>query len=131
MTNAPAPTEPNYASPSQVGSAEVSDLVTGQLAAAVELRCGGKAYLADTSEVRLDDCNGAAWVGHVHVFDLQDHNHRRRAYAWPTAVHGGVATGIHVVLHLPSIMSPMDAVMRVLGGRRRAPAILAASAQPR
>lgn len=131
MTNAPAPTEPTYASLSQVGGAEVSDLVTGQLAAAVEVRCGGKAYLADTSEVRLDDCNGAAWVGHVYVFDLQDHDHRRRAYAWPTAVEGGVAMGIHVVLHLPSIMSATDAVMRVLGGRRRTPATAVANAQPR
>lgn len=95
----------------------MSDVVTGQLAAAVELRCGGKAFLVDSSEVRLH--GGLAWVGRVYVFDVQDHDHSRRAYAWPTAISGGIATGIHVVLQLPSIMSPADAVTRVLGGRRR------------
>lgn len=131
MTNALAPTEPTHASPSQVGSAEMSEVVTGQLAAAVELRCGGKAHLAGASEVRLDDGESAGWVGHVYVFDLQDRDRRRRAYAWPTEVKAGVACGVHVVLHLPSILSPMDAVMRVLGGRRKAPAAAAASAKPR
>lgn len=122
MTNAPAPTELSCAPLPQSGRAEASDLVTAQLAAAVELRCGGKARLTDTSQVQLDDPNGRAWAGQVYVFELDDRERTRRAYAWPTKIEAGLASGIHVVLHLPSIMSPTDAVMRVLGARRRSAA---------
>ena len=96
--------------------AALPDAVTGQLAVAVELRCGGKAVLNHTTEVRLDFPDGKVWEGTVYVFDLRDHPTLWRAYAWPTANQRGEAKRAHVVLHLCSVTSPKEAARRTLGG---------------
>ena len=96
----------------------MADALAERLAAAVEVRCGGKASLNHVQQVHLDLEDGAIWDGVIHVFDLDRHQTAQRVYAWPSAI-GGRTPSIHVVLHSFSIESAQDAARRTLFGRRQ------------
>lgn len=97
---------------------QVCDSVTIKLAAAVEDRFGGKASLNCIELVRVEDAAGGVFETSVRVFDLASQDKLRRAYAWPTSIDGDKAVGVRVVMHLPSIATPQEAVMRTLGSRK-------------
>lgn len=118
MTDVPAGPELMCARQTEALAGQVCDPVTVQLAAAVEDRLGGKASLAGIELVRVENPAGDVIETSVHVFDLASQDKLRRAYAWPTSVDGDKAAGVRVVMHLPSIATPQEAVMRTLGGRK-------------
>jgi hypothetical protein len=50
------------------------------------------------------------WEGVVHVFDLEGHPKAPRAYAWSSPIEGSTKRRFFAVLHIPPIVSPLDAV---------------------
>jgi hypothetical protein len=50
------------------------------------------------------------WEGVVHVFDLSGHPKATRAYAWSSPIEGSTKRRFFAVLHIPPIVSPLDAV---------------------
>ena len=51
-----------------------------------------------------------AWKGDVHVFDLKDHPTASRCYAWSSAIEGSKKRRFYVVLQVPPVTSPVEAV---------------------
>ena len=51
-----------------------------------------------------------AWEGEVYVFDLMDHPTASRCYAWSSAVEGSDKRKFYAVLHVPPVISPVEAV---------------------
>ena len=77
----------------------------------VEARHGGTATLAQT--VPIDKSYGGLpiWRGAVYIFDLEaSPSGAPRAYAWIAVSLDGQEVQTVVVLHLPPILSPVDAV---------------------
>ena len=82
---------------------------------AVEHLHGCKALFVESVPVRemykfADQYKGVqVWAGDVAVFDLTEHPKATRVYVWSEATTG-TKRGFFAVLHVPPIISPLDAV---------------------
>jgi hypothetical protein len=81
-----------------------------QLKEAIESQHGGTATLAQSVPVRETFKGQLVWEGVVHVFDLSGHPKATRAYAWSSPIEGSTKRRFFAVLHIPPIVSPLDAV---------------------
>jgi hypothetical protein len=91
-----------------------------QLKEAIETQHGGAATLAQSVPV-LETFEGqTVWEGVVHVFDLEGHPKATRAYAWSSPIEGSAKRRFFAVLHIPPIVSPLDAVRAAIVAERRA-----------
>jgi hypothetical protein len=79
----------------------------------VERRHGCQAALREVVGI-VEQLEGErVWQGKVYVFDLIGHPHASVAFAWKESVAGDPTAAMHVVLGIPPIDSPMDAVRHV------------------
>jgi hypothetical protein len=60
------------------------------------------------------------WDGVVHLFDLKNHPHAKRAYAWSAAIRGGARPRYFAVLHMGRVKSPAEAVQAAIAAIRAA-----------
>jgi hypothetical protein len=81
-----------------------------QLKEAIETQHGGKATIVQSVPVRETFEGQPVWEGVVHVFDLEGHPKTTRAYAWSSPIEGSTKRRFFAVLHVPPIVSPVDAV---------------------
>lgn len=88
----------------------VIEVNAGQLKEAIETQHGGTATLAQSMPVLETFKGQPVWEGVVHVFDLSGHPKATRAYAWSSPVEGRTKRRFFAVLHIPPIVSPLDAV---------------------
>src|SRR3984893_10230500 len=96
------------------------DVDARQLKEAIETQHGGTATLAQSVPV-LETFEGqAVWEGIVHVFDLEGHPKATRAYAWSSPIEGSTKRRFFAVLHIPPIVSPLDAVRAAIVAEQKA-----------
>ncbi len=81
-----------------------------QLKEAIESQHGGMATLAQSVPVRETFEGQTVWEGVVHVFNLKGHHKATRAYGWSSPIGGSTKRRFFAVLHIPPIVSPVDAV---------------------
>jgi len=86
------------------------DVLISELKTAIESQHGGTATLAQSVPVLETFQEQIVWEGVVHVFDLEGHPKATRAYAWSSPVEDSTKRRFFAVLHIPPIMSPVDAV---------------------
>jgi hypothetical protein len=90
-----------------------------ELKRAVESQHGGHARLAQSVPV-TETFNGIdVWRGMVHIFDLEGHPKATRAYAWSSPIEGSTKRRFFAVLHIPPIVSPLDAVRAAIVAEHR------------
>jgi hypothetical protein len=90
-----------------------------QLKEAIETQHGGTATLVQAVPV-LETFEGqTVWEGIVHVFDLAGHPKATRAYAWSSPIEGSTKRRFFAVLHIPPIVSPLDAVRAAIVAEQR------------
>jgi hypothetical protein len=89
------------------------------LKAAIEGMHGGTATFVQAVPVREEFEGAPVWEGVVHVFDLADNPKADRAYAWSSPVDGSGKRRIFAVLHIPPIISPVNAVRAAIVQERR------------
>src|SRR5438552_17613125 len=77
------------------------------------------ARLVQSAPVREKFVRETVWEGVVHVFDLSGHPKATRAYAWSSPIEGSTKRRFFAVLHIPPIVSPLDAVRAAIGAERR------------
>jgi hypothetical protein len=90
-----------------------------QLKEAIEVQHGGKATLAQSVPVLETFGGQTVWEGVVHVFDLAGHPKATRAYAWSSPIEGSTKRRFFAVLHIPPIVSPLDAVRAAIVAEHR------------
>jgi hypothetical protein len=95
------------------------EVSTDQLQAAVEGMHGCRASLAQSVPVSERFNGQPVWEGVVHVFDLDGHPTAKRAYAWSSPVEGSDRRKFFAVLHVPPVMSPVDAVRAAIVSNHR------------
>jgi hypothetical protein len=88
----------------------VIEVDTHQLKEAIESQHGGTATLVQAVPVKETFEGKTVWEGVVHVFDLTGHPKAMRAYAWSSPIEGSTKRRFFAVLHVPPIVSPLDAV---------------------
>lgn len=93
---------------------------TRQLKETIEAQHGGTATLAQSVPVRETFNGEPVWEGVVHVFNLEGHPKAMRAYAWSSPIEGSTKRRFFAVLHIPPIMSPIDAVRAAIVADHRA-----------
>jgi hypothetical protein len=91
-----------------------------QLKEAIESQHGGTATLVQAVPVKETFESQTVWEGIVHVFDLVGHPKATRAYAWSSPVEGSTKRRFFAVLHIPPIVSPLDAVRAAIVAEHRA-----------
>jgi hypothetical protein len=92
----------------------VSAVDTRQLGAAIEFQHGGRATFIRSVPVKEMHTGQTVWEGIVHVFDLEGHPKATRAYAWSSPIEGSTKRRFFAVLHIPPIVSPLDAVQAAI-----------------
>jgi hypothetical protein len=92
---------------------------TDQLKRVIESRLGGVASFARSARV-APARQSTDWDGMVHLFDLKDHPHAKRAYAWSSPIRGGTKPRYFAVLHMAGVRSPAEAVRAAVAAVRRA-----------
>jgi hypothetical protein len=90
-----------------------------QLKEAIESQHGGMATLAQAVPVKETFEGQTVWEGIVHVFDLEGHPKATRAYAWSSPIEGSTKRRFFAVLHIPPIVSPLDAVRAAIIAEHR------------
>ena len=91
-----------------------------QLKEVVETQHGGTATLVQAVPVKETFESQTVWEGIVHVFDLYGHPKATRAYAWSSPIEGSDKRRFFAVLHIPPIVSPIDAVRAAIVAEHRA-----------
>jgi hypothetical protein len=81
-----------------------------QLQEAVEQMHSCKATWVEEIPIRETFKEDTVWEGTVHVFDLTGHPKATRAYAWSSSMQGSSKHRFFAVLHIPPVLSPLDAV---------------------
>jgi hypothetical protein len=81
-----------------------------ELKTAIQAQHGGTATLVQAVPVKETFKGSTVWEGVVHVFDLEGHPKATRAYAWSSPIEGSTKRRFFAVLHIPPIVSPLDAV---------------------
>jgi hypothetical protein len=90
-----------------------------QLKEAIETQHGGTATFVQAGLVKETFKGSTVWEGVVHVFDLEGHPKAARAYAWSSPIEGSTKRRFFAVLHIPPIVSPLDAVRAAIVAERR------------
>jgi hypothetical protein len=90
-----------------------------QLKEAIESQHGGTATLVQAVPVKETFEGQTVWEGVVHVFDLEGHPKATRAYAWSSPIEGSTKRRFFAVLHIPPIVSPLDAVRAAIVAEHR------------
>jgi hypothetical protein len=90
-----------------------------ELKIAIQAQHGGTATLVQAVPVKETFKGSTVWEGVVHVFDLEGHPKATRAYAWSSPIEGSTKRRFFAVLHIPPIMSPVDAVRAAIVAERR------------
>ncbi len=88
----------------------MTEVEADQLKRAVEGQHGCKATLAQTVPVKETFGGKTVWEGVVHVFKLTGHPKANLAYAWSSPIEGSDKRRFFAVLHVPPIVSPVEAV---------------------
>ena len=88
--------------------------------ATVESQHGGTATLVQVLPVKEIFEGQTVWEGIVHTFDLAGHPKAERAYAWSSPIEGSTKRRFFAVLHIPPIVSPLDAVRAAIVAEHRA-----------
>lgn len=95
---------------------------TDQLRRVIESRLGGTASFARSMRVVPANRLSSEWDGVVHLFDLKNNPHAKRAYAWSSAIRGGSKPRYFAVLHTGRVRGPAEAVraaiLAVRGGKK-------------
>jgi hypothetical protein len=86
---------------------------------AIKTQHSGTAMLVQSVPVCETFKGDPVWEGVVHVFDLAGHPKATRAYAWSSPIEGSTKRRFFAVLHIPPIMSPVDAVRAAIVAERR------------
>ena len=81
-----------------------------ELQHAVETQHRCHASLAYVESVSEEFAGEVVWHGSVHVFDIDGHARAKRAYAWSSPIEGSNKRRFFVVLQIPPINTPSDAV---------------------
>jgi hypothetical protein len=89
------------------------------LRATVESLHGCMATLAQSVPVKETFGGKTVWDGIVHVFKLTGHPTATRAYAWSSPIEGSDKRRFFAVLHVPPIMSPVEAVRAAIVAEQR------------
>ena len=71
---------------------------------------GCKARFRDKTVVREEFEGKTAWMGVVHIFDLDGHPTASMAYAWSDPVPGSDRRHFYAVLHEGPVQSAADAI---------------------
>jgi hypothetical protein len=95
------------------------DVSADQLSKAIESQQGGTATLAQSVPIRETFESQTVWEGVVHVFGLAGHPKATRAYAWSSPIEGSTKRRFFAVLHIPPIVSPLDAVRAAIVAEHR------------
>jgi hypothetical protein len=90
-----------------------------QLKKAVEDMHNCTARLIQCVPVKERFVHEPVWEGVVHVFDLEGHPTATRAYAWSSPIENSTKRRFFAVLHVPPIMSPLDAVRAAIVAENR------------
>ncbi len=98
----------------------MGEVEADQLKRAVEAQHICRATLAQSIPILETFKDQTVWEGIVHVFDLEGHPQASRAYAWASPVEGSDNRRFFAVLHIPPIMSPLDAVRAAIVAEHRA-----------
>lgn len=98
----------------------MGNAATDQLKRVIESRLGGVASFMRSARVAPANRPASEWDGLVHLFDLKDHPHAKRAYAWSSPVRGGAKPRYFAVLHMGGVRSPAEAVRAAVAAVRRA-----------
>ena len=93
---------------------------TDQLKRVIETRLGGVANFARSARVAPANRPASEWDGMVHLFDLKNHPHAKRVYAWSSPIRGGSKPRYFAVLHMGGVRSPSEAVRAAIAAVRRA-----------
>ena len=97
----------------------MAEVDADQLKRSVEAQHGGTATLAHSIPILETFEEQPVWEGVVHVFDLEGHPNATRAYAWSSPIEGSTKRRFFAVLHIPPIVSPLDAVRAAIVAERR------------
>ena len=97
----------------------MNEVSTLELRKAIESQHGGTATLAQAVPVRETFKGQLVWEGIVHIFDLEGHPMASRAYAWSSPIEGSTKRRFFAVLHIPPIVSPLDAVRAAIVAEAR------------
>jgi hypothetical protein len=97
----------------------MSNVSTDLLKRVIESRLGGTASFSRSTRVAAAAAS-AGWDGIVHWFDLKNHPHATRAYAWSSAIRGGTKPRYFAVLHMGRVKGPAEAVKEAVAAIRRA-----------
>jgi hypothetical protein len=97
----------------------MNEVSTTELRRAIETHHGGTATLAQSVPVREIFEGQPVWEGEVHVFDLQGHRKTTRAYGWSSPIKNSTKRRFFAVLHIPPIVSPLDAVRAAIVAEHR------------
>lgn len=98
----------------------MGNVATDQLKRVIESRLGGVASFARSARVAPANRPASEWDGMVHLFDLKDHPHAKRAYAWSSPIQGGAKPRYFAVLHMGGVRNPAEAVKAAIAAVRRA-----------
>lgn len=90
-----------------------------ELKHAVESHHGCQATLLQSVPVKETFGGKTVWEGVVHVFGITGHPVANRAYAWSSPIEGSTKRRFFAVLHVPPIMSPLDAVRAAIVAEKR------------
>jgi hypothetical protein len=93
---------------------------TDQLRRVIESRLGGAASFTRSMRVAPGNRPTSEWDGMVHLFDLKNHPHAKRAYAWSSPIRGGSKPRYFAVLHMGGVRSAAEAVRAAIAAVRRA-----------
>ena len=88
----------------------MKDVSAEQLKRVIESQHGGTASLVQSRRIVPATKQQVAWDGVVHIFDLKDNPHAKRAYAWSSSFHGGTEPRYFAVLHMGKVTGPEQAV---------------------
>jgi len=98
----------------------MDEVAADQLKRAIETQYSGTATLAQSVPVRETFKGEPVWEDVVHVFDLEGHPKATRAYGWSSPIEGSTKRRFFAVLHIPPIVSPLDAVRAAIVAEQKA-----------
>jgi arginine utilization protein RocB len=97
----------------------MAEVQVSQLKQAVESQHGCTAELVQAVPVKETFGGKAVWEGIVHVFKIYGHPKAHQAYAWSSPIEGSDKRRFFVVLHVPPITSPVEAVRAAIVAENR------------
>ena len=96
------------------------DVDVDQLKQAIQSQHGCKATWVQTVPVKETFDGATVWEGVVFVFQVHGHPKTTKAYAWSSPIEGSDKRRFFAVLHIPPIVSPVDAVRAAIVAEAKA-----------